>query len=200
MKYTLLLDTSDKYLTVGVALDDEVIYSTSFEAWQRQSEFLVVEIKKAIEQVNISLKDIDTIVTGIGPGSYTGVRIALTFAKVLASTTNVKIKTVSSIALLGDTSISFVGLINARSKRSYIGIYDKGNVVLKDTIKTNEEVLSLIEKYKELGYEIKGDLSYLNIDTTPSDIVKGLLSFSKISEEVKDVLSLKPIYLKEALW
>lgn len=199
MKYTLLLDTSDKYLTVGVALDDEVIYSTSFEAWQRQSEFLVVEIKKAIEQVNISLKDIDTIVTGIGPGSYTGVRIALTFAKVLASTTNVKIKTVSSIALLGDTSISFVGLINARSKRSYIGIYDKGNVVLKDTIKTNEEVLSLIEKYKELGYEIKGDLSYLNIDTTPSDIVKGLLSFSKISEEVKDVLSLKPIYLKEAL-
>lgn len=199
MKYTLLLDTSDKYLTVGVALDDEVIYSTSFEAWQRQSEFLVVEIKKAIEQVNISLKDIDTIVTGIGPGSYTGVRIALTFAKVLASTANVKIKTVSSIALLGDTSISFVGLINARSKRSYIGIYDKGNVVLKDTIKTNEEVLSLIEKYKELGYEIKGDLSYLNIDTTPSDIVKGLLSFSKISEEVKDVLSLKPIYLKEAL-
>ena len=199
MKYTLLLDTSDKYLTVGVALDDEVIYSTSFEAWQRQSEFLVVEIKKAIEQVNISLKDIDTIVTGIGPGSYTGVRIALTFAKVLASTANVKIKTVSSIALLGDTSISFVGLINAKSKRSYIGIYDKGNVVLKDTIKTNEEVLSLIEKYKELGYEIKGDLSYLNIDTTPSDIVKGLLSFSKISEEVKDVLSLKPIYLKEAL-
>lgn len=199
MKYTLLLDTSDKYLTVGVALDDEVIYSTSFEAWQRQSEFLVVEIKKAIEQVNISLKDIDTIVTGIGPGSYTGVRIALTFAKVLASTANVKIKTVSSIALLGDTSISFVGLINARSKRSYIGIYDKGNVVSKDTIKTNEEVLSLIEKYKELGYEIKGDLSYLNIDTTPSDIVKGLLSFSKISEEVKDVLSLKPIYLKEAL-
>lgn len=199
MKYTLLLDTSDKYLTVGVALDDEVIYSTSFEAWQRQSEFLVVEIKKAIEQVNISLKDIDTIVTGIGPGSYTGVRIALTFAKVLASTTNVKIKTVSSIALLGDTSISFVGLINARSKRSYIGIYDKGNVVLKDTIKTNEEVLSLIEKYKELGYEIKGDLSYLNIDTTSSNIVKGLLSFSKISEEVKDVLSLKPIYLKEAL-
>ena len=199
MKYTLLLDTSDKYLTVGVALDDEVIYSTSFEAWQRQSEFLVVEIKKAIEQVNISLKDIDTIVTGIGPGSYTGVRIALTFAKVLASTANVKIKTVSSIALLGDTSISFVGLINARSKRSYIGIYDKGNVVSKDTIKTNEEVLSLIEKYKELGYEIKGDLSYLNIDTTPSDIVKGLLSFSKISEEVKDVLSLKPIYLKEVL-
>ena len=199
MKYTLLLDTSDKYLTVGVALDDEVIYSTSFEAWQRQSEFLVVEIKKAIEQVNISLKDIDTIVTGIGPGSYTGVRIALTFAKVLASTANVKIKTVSSIALLGDTSISFVGLINARSKRSYIGIYDKGNVVLKDTIKTNEEVLSLIEKYKELGYEIKGDLAYLNIDTTPSNIVKGLLSFSKISEEVKDVLSLKPIYLKEAL-
>lgn len=199
MKYTLLLDTSDKLLTVGIALDDKIVYKLSFEAWQRQSEYLVVEIKKALEQLNISLKDVEYIVTGIGPGSYTGVRIALTFAKVLGSLTNIKVKTVSSLALLGNTSISFVGLINARSKRSYIGIYDKGEVVLKDTIKTNEEVLQLIEKYKALGYEIKGDLAYLNIENEASDVVEGLLSFSKISEEVKDILSLKPIYLKEAL-
>lgn len=199
MKYTLLLDTSDKLLTVGIAIDDKIVYKLSFEAWQRQSEYLVVEIKKALEQLNISLKDVEYIVTGIGPGSYTGVRIALTFAKVLGSLTNIKVKTVSSLALLGNTSISFVGLINARSKRSYIGIYDKGEVVLKDTIKTNEEVLQLIEKYKALGYEIKGDLAYLNIENEASDVVEGLLSFSKISEEVKDILSLKPIYLKEAL-
>ena len=92
MSYNLLIDTSDKYLTVGVSSNDEIVYSTSFEAWQRQSEFLVVEIKKALASINIELKDIDTIVCGLGPGSYTGVRIALTFAKVLASTTNVNLE------------------------------------------------------------------------------------------------------------
>ena len=199
MSYSLLIDTSDKYLTVGVSSNDEVIYSTSFEAWQRQSEFLVVEIKKALASIDIDLKDIDTIVCGLGPGSYTGVRIALTFAKVLASTTNVKIKTVSSLAILGNTDISFIGLINARSNRSYIAIYDKGRAVLEDTIKPNDEVLKLIEEYKALGYEIKGDLGYLKLESSKLDLVKGLLSFSKIREEETDVLSLKPVYLKEAL-
>ena len=199
MSYSLLIDTSDKYLTVGVSSNDEVIYSTSFEAWQRQSEFLVVEIKKALASANIDLKDIDTIVCGLGPGSYTGVRIALTFAKVLASTTNVKIKTVSSLAILGNIDISFIGLINARSNRSYIAIYDKGRAVLEDTIKSNDEVLKLIEEYKALGYEIKGDLGYLKLESSKLDLVKGLLSFSKIREVETDVLSLKPVYLKEAL-
>ena len=199
MSYSLLIDTSDKYLTVGVSSNDEVIYSTSFEAWQRQSEFLVVEIKKALASIDIDLKDIDTIVCGLGPGSYTGVRIALTFAKVLASTTNVKIKTVSSLAILGNTDISFIGLINARSNRSYIAIYDKGRAVLEDTIKPNDEVLKLIEEYKALGYEIKGDLGYLKLESSKLDLVKGLLSFSKIREVETDVLSLKPVYLKEAL-
>lgn len=199
MSYSLLIDTSDKYLTVGVSSNDEIIYSTSFEAWQRQSEFLVVEIKKALTSSNVELKDIDTIVCGLGPGSYTGVRIALTFAKVLASTTNVKIKTVSSLAILGNTDISFIGLINARSNRSYIAIYDKGKAVLEDTIKPNDEVLKLIEEYKTLGYEIKGDLGYLKLESSELDLVKGLLSFSKIREVETDVLSLKPVYLKEAL-
>ena len=199
MSYNLLIDTSDKYLTVGISLNNKIVYSTSFEAWQRQSEFLVVEINKALKDVNIELKDIDTIVCGLGPGSYTGVRIALTFAKVLASTTNVKIKTISSLAILGSRDISFVALINARSNRSYIAIYDKGKTILEDTIKSNDEVIKLIEEYKSLGYEIKGDLSYLKLESSPLDLVNGLLSFSQIKEVETDVLSIKPVYLKEAL-
>lgn len=199
MGYNLLIDTSDKYLTVGISKDDNIIYSLSFEAWQRQSEFLVVEIKKGLEKVNITLKDIDTIICGIGPGSYTGVRIALTFAKVLASTSNIKLKVISSLAILGNTDISFIGLINARSNRSYIGIYDKGKIILQDTIKSNDEVLEIINEYKNKGYEIRGDLSYLKLESNVFDLVEGLLSFSKVTNYCDNVLSIKPIYLKEAL-
>ncbi len=199
MGYNLLIDTSDKYLTVGISKDDSILYSLSFEAWQRQSEFLVVEIKKGLDKVNITLKDIDTIICGIGPGSYTGVRIALTFAKVLASISNIKLKVISSLAILGNTDISFIGLINARSNRSYISIYDKGKVILQDTIKSNNEVLEIINEYKSKGYEIRGDLSYLKLESNEFNLVEGLLSFSKITNYCDNVLSIKPIYLKEAL-
>ena len=199
MNYSLLIDTSDKYLSVGIVLNEKIVYSCSFEAWQRQSEFLVVEIEKALNSIDIKMKDIKSIIVGKGPGSYTGVRIALTFAKVLGSTTSVKVKTVSSLAILGSTDIAFVSLINARGGRSYIGIYDHGNIVLNDTIKTNDEVLALVNTYKKMGYEIKGDTKYLGIDSEPIDIVKGLFSFGSIAKYESEIITLKPVYLKEVL-
>ncbi len=199
MSYQLLLDTSDKFLSVGISKNDELIYTKSFQAWQRQSEFLLVEIKKALQEVKITFKDIDEIVSGIGPGSYTGVRIALTVGKTLACLTNIKLKTVSSLAIMGDIESSYIALINARSGRSYIGIYSFGKVILNDCIKTNEEVCEIINEYKEKGFKVYGELDYLNLNGDSYDIVKGLFSYGKICQVVSNPLIVKPVYLKEAI-
>ncbi len=199
MSYQLLLDTSDKFLSVGISKNDELIYTKSFQAWQRQSEFLLVEIKKALQEVKITFKDIDEIVSGIGPGSYTGVRIALTVGKTLACLTNIKLKTVSSLAIMGDIESSYIALINARSGRSYIGIYSFGKVILNDCIKSNEEVCKIINEYKKKGFKIYGELDYLNLNGDSYDIVKGLFSYGKICQVVSNPLIVKPVYLKEAI-
>lgn len=199
MSYKLLIDTSDKYLSVGIAKDLEVIYQNSFSAWQRQSELLIPEIVVALNYVKLDLEDISEIVVAKGPGSYTGVRIALTFAKTLGSVANVKVKTITSLACLGRSDECFVSVINAHSNRSYIACYENGKCLLKEQILSNEKVLEVIEKYRNQGFKLYGDTDYLNIKSDGEKIIEGLLTFSELVDFEDNILSLKPLYLKDAI-
>ena len=198
MSLILLLDSSDQNLSVGIAKDNEVIYRNSFYAWQRQSEYMNPEIEKALKEVDITLKEIDEIALGIGPGSYTGIRIPLSIAKTLNALFNTPIKALSSLRIMGTSSEKYIALMNARSNRSYIGIYNLGEVVLKDRVVTNEEVLDIIEKYVKEGYVLKGSLDYLKKGyQSTNDVIDGLLSHSLICEAVINPISLCPTYLKD---
>lgn len=192
---SLLLDSSNTNLSVGVCKNDQIVYSHMFSCWQRQSELMIPEIAKALKELNLELLDFDEVVCGKGPGSYTGVRISLTIAKIICEFSKAKLILVSSLRIMGTKEEKFIALINARSSRSYIGIYDKENVILEDTIKTNEEVLQLIEKYKD--YKIKGDCAYLGIESELPNEIEGLKSFKSIVSPCQDVLAVKPVYLKD---
>ena len=98
--YSLLLDSADKYLGIGIALNNEIIDKVYFEAWQRQSELMVPELEKIIKKNNIDPKSINEIIVTVGPGSYTGVRIALTIAKIYAYSLNIKCYAISSLNIL----------------------------------------------------------------------------------------------------
>ncbi len=198
-KYGLLLDSSDINLAIGIVKDEELIYSYNEYAWQRQSEYMIPKIQEALKQLNLSLKDIDYIALGIGPGSYTGVRIPLAIAKTLYAVRNIKIIPLSSLKIMGTNKESYIALMNARSMRSYIGIYDKGTVVMKDQVIKNSELKDIIEKYSKEGFIVKGDTGYLNMNLgdTSFDVLKGLVSYASISGYVSNVDSLCPIYLKD---
>ena len=102
---TLVMDTSNNYLAIAFYKDDKLIDQCKIEALKKQSELAIPMMQKMLGSV--SLKDIDEMIIAIGPGSYTGVRIALTISKTLAlqlggdiildSTPN--IKTVFSVKL-----------------------------------------------------------------------------------------------------
>ena len=192
---TLLLDSSNVDLSVGVSIDNKLVYQTSFEAWQRQSEFMIPEIEKALSETGIELKDFDEVVCGKGPGSFTGVRIALTIGKVIAVMTGAKLKLVSSLRMFGSRDMKFISVMNARSARSYIGVYDKDQIVIEDTIFTNEETIKFINEHPD--FLLIGDSKYLGLDGIKPKAIEGMLSFKDLVEEEKDVMSSKPVYLKD---
>ena len=69
----------------------------------------------------------------IGPGSYTGQRVALTIAKTLATISNIKIKAVSSLhGYVG--SDKAISVIDARSKKVFVGVYDNNKKIIDDQI------------------------------------------------------------------
>ena len=47
---TILLDSSNTNLSVGIARDNLLLESISYEAWQRQSEYMIPELSKLLEK------------------------------------------------------------------------------------------------------------------------------------------------------
>ena len=142
--YTILLDSSDCNLAVGLAKDHQLIDFIQYEAWQRQSELMIVELEKILKRNNVTREEIGSVMCGIGPGSYTGVRISLTIAKVMALALNIPLYLVSSLQILKDGNKPSICIINARSNRSYVGVYENDKVILKDAIMKNDELKQYI--------------------------------------------------------
>lgn len=192
---TLLLDSSNTSLSVGFEKDNQLIGYSSFEAWQVQSEFMVPEIDKLMEKLALSRRDISGIVVSIGPGSYTGVRIALTIAKITALACNCPIYPVSSLRVLKNNNLPSICLINARSNRSYFGVYEGEKVIVEDTIKTNDEVREFIKNHED--YSICGNVQYLGFENLDSNICLQMISLLKVLKAAENDLAVKPVYLKD---
>lgn len=195
MKYQLILDTSSKYLVVAVADNEKVLKSIQYPAWQRQSEVAMTEINNIFESLNIKAKDIDTIIVSKGPGSYTGIRIALTIAKTLAMVLGCKIITLSSLEMFVKPEGKYVSILDARSKRAYVGRYENGLPTYEDCVLTIDELKEWISNNPD--YQVVGEVKVLGLEEAEVDIAKHMFEMSKNKESVKDVDALVPTYLKE---
>ena len=192
--YQLLLDSSNVFLSVGIAKDGKLVDKVFYEAWQRQSEMMVTEVDNILTKNKIKKEELDAVVVGIGPGSYTGVRIGVTIAKTIAYALKIKIYAKSSLSLLKDKEKPTICLFNARSGRSYFAVYERNKVIEKDCVKTNEEVLAYIKNHPE--YLVNGDTYQIGLESGKFDILENLADINK-DEEVKNVFTLNPVYLKE---
>ena len=196
--YSLLLDSANRDLNVGLAKDNQIIDRISYQAWQRQSELMAVEVDAILKRNNISAKDIGEVVVTIGPGSYTGIRIALTIAKTLAFALDIKIYAVSSLISQKAPHQGTISVINARSNRSYVAIYDAdGQVLVEEKVWPNDELIAWIKGNAD--FIVSGDAKYLGIDAYQPSVLDGMLEAKKKSIPVENILTLKPVYLKDLL-
>ena len=193
MMYQLLLDSSNIFLSVGLAKDGKAVDKISYEAWQRQSEMMVTEIDNILKRNNVDKKELDGIVVGMGPGSYTGVRIGVTIAKTIAYALKIKLYAKSSLSLLKHQEFPTICVFNARSGRSYFGVYRGKEVLEKDTVLENDKVLDYIKAHPD--YMVCGDTYQLGLESGKFDIIDNLADFDK--EDEVDAFKLIPVYLKD---
>ena len=191
---TVLLDSSNTNLSVGIAKDNLLLEYISYEAWQRQSEYMIVELNKLLEKHNIQKEDIKEVIVAKGPGSYTGVRIAITIAKTIAVALDAKLYAVSSLRVQKDGVRPSICLINARSGRSYVGVYEDQKIILDDCIMKNDEVINYIKDHPD--YSVCGETKYLNIEGVMANNLQEMLNLKDSLESINP-LSLKPVYMKD---
>lgn len=193
--YTVLLDSSNTSLTVGLAKNDVMLESVSYEAWQSQSEHMIPELDNLLNKYNVTKDEISDVVVAIGPGSYTGVRIAITIAKTMAAALGCKVYTISSLRCQKDCKNPSICVINARSDRSYVGVFEDEKILVDDCIMTNDKVLEYINSHPD--FVVCGNSKYLGIDGKEPDIARELLTLKKVCKPVDNPLAIKPVYMKD---
>lgn len=84
----LLIETSTEQAVAAIVQDSRLIASAQLPFGYSSSKFLLPEIEKALIQNNLKIKDFSLIAVGVGPGSYTGIRVGVAVAKSLAFACN----------------------------------------------------------------------------------------------------------------
>lgn len=122
----LAMDTSNQTLAVAVLDDEKVLAHFQLNRKMNHSLTLMPAIESVMQASGLKPTDLDRIIVAKGPGSYTGIRIAVTTAKTLAETLKIELTTVSSLAVIAanaQTDKWIVPIMDARRNNVYAGVY-----------------------------------------------------------------------------
>ncbi len=182
----MILDTALDYSYLALLDDENLIYESYEIGKANHSETLMPKLELALKDNNVSLKDLDEIYVGIGPGSYTGVRIAVVVCKMLAAMNNTKLYAISSLAVLASSrGEKCVPLVDCRRGRCYTATFDYENGIQKRV--SDDEVKEIVSLLNET------DESLIVKEGKPNPIV---ILNSTAKTYVEDPNSLSPNYLQ----
>ncbi|HZJ87380.1 MAG TPA: tRNA (adenosine(37)-N6)-threonylcarbamoyltransferase complex dimerization subunit type 1 TsaB [Erysipelothrix sp.] len=182
---TLIIDSSHKYLAVGIVQNDKIIANKQAILKQQQSEYLISYIKDVLEMANVDKKNIHNIVLTDGPGSYTGMRISMAFAKVFALTHKINVYTINTLYSISGLNDGFL-FLDARSKRVFGAFKENGE--LKD------QKIYQLDEVKELDVDLIGDVELLNMQEQAINVVKNILVNKNKWVKVENIDLLSPKY------
>ncbi len=120
----LALETATESCSVAL-LRGEDLFERSEIAPRRHAELVLPMAEAILAEAGIARRDLDGIAVGRGPGSFTGVRLAVSMAQGLAMALDLPVVTVSSLAALAmqapDDGAPVLALIDARMGEIYAG-------------------------------------------------------------------------------
>lgn len=184
------LDTSNKFLIITLMENDKVIFHNRLEVYRNASEITNDEIDQAFKSVNWKAKDLDAVVTTRGPGSFTGIRIAMSIAKVICTTFNIPLYSLSSMNYYaGLNKISVI--LDARSNKVYYGEYNNGETLF-------EAMIPLDEVASKEYNNILGELSVLDQEDQWPDLKDNFILL-KPFWKLESAFDAKPEYFKSNL-
>lgn len=212
----LYLETSSKNCSVAIS-DHEKLLCLCEEVSEnyKQSESLHTFVEWALEGAGISMKDIEAVSLGKGPGSYTGLRIGAASAKGFCYGLKVPLVAVNSMEsmiepFLGHNYDYIVPLIDARRMEVYTAVYD--GITGKEISATEAKILdeTSFEEFRDKKVIFVGDgaqkaKEILNLpdaefreDIYPSAQYLIRKTLEKIDQkELEDIAYFEPFYLKD---
>lgn len=202
----LCIDTSSKLCSVAILENTTLINKLELDNGLTHSETLMPLIKELLEKSNLSLKDINLLVSDIGPGSFTGIRIGVATCKAFSDSINIPCVGISSLEVLAYNEKNngiICSTIDCKNDNCYFALYEliDGNYTVLEVpcAKTVTEVLDLLNtKYFDKQINFVGDgipssstNCYLNVENLGIAGYKKFIGNNNIGENIL------PLYLKK---
>ena len=129
---TLGVETSGMFGAVALRRDGQTIESVSLQqAGRRHAQTLAAEVDAMLRRAGVSSQELEVIAVSIGPGSFTGLRVGVVFAKTLAYAIGCRLAAVDTFRAMAaacPTNVSEVFVVSdAQRGDLFVGKYAFGD-------------------------------------------------------------------------
>ena len=209
---SLFIDTSLEDVSIALVKEGKELSQIHEYIPGKHSIYVTKYINDILKNNNLSPDNVDEIIVVNGPGSFTGIRIGVTIAKMFAYIKKIRIVTITSLKarVLGHTGNYLLTTIDAKHNNYYVGVYDKEYNTIEEKFTSFKEVEELKDTlYKDGHVQLYGigDLHYTihnsyefrpNEEGILSPYLYGFssLSISPLSENNSTIASTKDMVLK----
>lgn len=180
MSLILNFETSSKNCSVTLSSKGELLSNFDLEDDKyRHSELLTTTIRDILSQNNLIVKDLSAVAIGVGPGSFTGLRIGFSVAKGLCYPHKINLIGISSLKILANSIKSdseyIIPMINDKGDFYYLSTFENG---------LNELGTPLIDK-------VDSNFINRNIKEDSTIVVNNKESFEYINSIINDQVKLQ---------
>lgn len=214
----LSIDTSSNICTVAILENEKLLIEKSLDDTKNHSEKIMPVIADTLKSINLTLKDINLIISDKGPGSFTGIRIGTATIMAFADSLKIPCLGISSLESLaynakiyGEETNFICSIIDAKNNNAYYAIYMFENNKIKAVENANcENIYNIIEiakKYNNITFVGDGSNTYQNLlkeniptckicsSSSLSSYYLGLAGFNSFKENrIEDIF---PLYLRK---
>lgn len=158
--YSLIIDSATKVLYIALVCDNKIVKEVYMKGEHDHAKNIVYLVDEALKTAKIEVDQLSKIIVGIGPGSYTGVRMGVTVSKMMASFKNVPLYKISTLKLIASGNKGIVlSMVDARHNQSFAAIIDtnKDRYILDEGMYDNNTLL-------ESNYEFVSNESEFIVD------------------------------------
>lgn len=186
----LAVDTSSKLCSVAILEDKNLIKKLELDNGLTHSETLMPLIQQLLNECSLSLNNIDLLVSDVGPGSFTGIRIGVSSCKAFSDSLNIPCVGISSLEVLA-YNIQNDGIIcstiDCKNNNCYFALYELNsgnyNFLIEPCAKSVNDVLDLLNsQYYNKCISFVGD-------GIPSEKLHSIYDNNADSEVTKNIIS-----------
>lgn len=223
MALILCIETGTDICSVGLSRDGELVSLRESDEGRDHAKRVGVFVDELLRENDIAPDELDAIAVGMGPGSYTGLRIGVSFAKGMCYALQIPLVAVGSLDALAEVAIEdneagildvenwndaiLCPMVDARRMEVYAQVFDNNGVALSDVAAEVVEEGSF-KKWRDEGRliifgngaakcsEVLGDALLVGVAPSARGIVR-LAEEAFNGGKFEDLAYFEPFYLKD---